>query len=115
MSANILHSFQELQKAREIFYRLDTRQLYKWVEFKVYPWAVRNICRQRITPRAIVAAAKRAISPHSEAYGLVQELGEEHIIVDLAEMHYGMKEHNPLRYVKFYSKRKPNREYSFVN
>ncbi|EKM58979.1 uncharacterized protein PHACADRAFT_249122 [Phanerochaete carnosa HHB-10118-sp] len=99
----------ELEKARKIFYRIDTRDLYKWIEYKVYPWSVRDVCRERITPQTIVAAAKRITRESDENYDLACELGEEQIIVDLATLHYGMKELNPLRYVKFYSKRKPNR------
>lgn len=99
----------ELQKARDLLYRIDTRDLYKWVEYKVYPWSVKDVCRQRITPKAIVTHAKKIIKPDNEMYELAQELDEEHVIVDLAHMHCGMKEQNPLNFVKFYSKRKPNR------
>ena len=42
---------------------------------------------------------------------IVESLREEHVIVDVSEMHYGMKEKNPLRFVKFYSKKHPDREY----
>lgn len=71
---------------------------------------MRDVCRQRITPQSIVTAAKRIVRESDELYDLACELSEEHVIVDLAEMHFGMKEHNPLKYVKFYSKRKPNSE-----
>ena len=87
------------------------RDLYKWVEYKVYPWSVRDVCRREITPQAIVSAVKKFVKEDNELYDLVQELDEEHVIVDLAEMHYGMKELNPLKFVKFYSKRSPNRAF----
>lgn len=35
-------------------------------------------------------------------------LSEDDVIVDFSTMHYGMKEKNPLAYVKFYSKRNPS-------
>lgn len=39
----------------------------------------------------------------------VDALTANDIIVDFSLMHYGMKEKNPLDFVKFYSKRNPNR------
>lgn len=75
----------------------------------MYPWSVRDFCR-KITPKRIVDAAKRIVKPTDEIYEQACELAETHVIVDHAEMHYGMKEHNPLKFVKFYSKRKPNSE-----
>lgn len=73
---------------------------------------MKDICQQRITPQAIVATARRIVKEDNELYELVHEMEEEHVIVDLSSMHYGMKEHNPLKFVKFYSKRKPKRELS---
>jgi deoxynucleoside triphosphate triphosphohydrolase SAMHD1 len=34
----------------------------------------------------------------------------KHVIVDLSPMHYGMKDKNPLDFIKFYSKNFPDRE-----
>ena len=41
----------------------------------------------------------------------VKDLVSKHVIVDLAPMHYGMGDRNPLEKVKFYSKRNPNCEF----
>ena len=75
----------------------------------MYPWSVKDVCRERITPAAIVAHAKRSIRPSSALYARAQELDAAHVIVDLAHMHYGMGAQNPLNFVKFYSKRTPRR------
>ena len=46
-----------------------------------------------------------------ESYAVqLQTLTARHIIVDFSYIHHGKKEENPLNYVKFYSKRKPNRQ-----
>ena len=37
-----------------------------------------------------------------------EQLEVKDVIVDFSTMHYGMKEKNPLDFVKFYSKRSPN-------
>jgi hypothetical protein len=39
---------------------------------------------------------------------LLATLSPEHVIVDVSSMHYGMKDKNPLDYVKFYGKRNLN-------
>lgn len=72
-----------------------------------------------MTPASVVQAARRYAVDHAE-YGhvrldaaIVESLREEHVIVDVSEMHYGMKEKNPLRFVKFYSKKHPDREWAF--
>jgi len=38
---------------------------------------------------------------------VASELEEDDVIVDFCTMHYGMKDLNPLRFVKFYSKQDP--------
>lgn len=73
-----------------------------------------DLVRARITPESIVLTAKRyaAENPFDSNVpdpAIVEALSAEHVIVDVAEMHYGMKEKNPLRFVKFYSKQHPNR------
>ncbi|KAJ3523594.1 hypothetical protein NM688_g8701 [Phlebia brevispora] len=98
----------ELAKAREIFQKINLRQLYKEVDSNVFIWEQKQRCRAHFTPEAIVLAAKRICqgTPHEE---LAQGLTAEHVIVDMAEMHYGMKDANPLDTVRFYSKRRPNK------
>ena len=39
-------------------------------------------------------------------------LQESDILVNFAQMHFGMKEKNPLDFVRFYSKHDPNRRFS---
>lgn len=109
--------FQELAPARAILTRIDLRKLYKCVDFRTWPWHLRLFFRERVTPASIVRTARRYAAEHAE-YGrvrldraIVESLKEEHVIVDVSEMHYGMKEKNPLRFVKFYSKKHPDREY----
>ncbi|KAI0092891.1 hypothetical protein BDY19DRAFT_990567 [Irpex rosettiformis] len=105
----------ELAHARSILLRIDLRKLYKCVDFRTWPWHLRGFFRERVTPASIVVASRRYADEHAE-YGsvkldraIVESLREEHVIVDVSEMHYGMKEKNPLRFVKFYSKKHPDR------
>jgi deoxynucleoside triphosphate triphosphohydrolase SAMHD1 len=44
----------------------------------------------------------------SEIEGLLKELRAEDVVVTMSTMHYGMKDKNPLDYVSFYTKRRPN-------
>lgn len=43
---------------------------------------------------------------------VVDSLEAKDVIVDFSSMHYGMKDKNPLDFVKFYSKRNPNSAFS---
>lgn len=72
-----------------------------------------------MTPQSIVGTAKRhaADHPHDGDVpdpAIVEALSVEHVIVEVAEMHYGMREKNPLRFVKFYSKRHPDRAFTIL-
>ncbi|KAI0755994.1 hypothetical protein BC629DRAFT_1584576 [Irpex lacteus] len=105
----------DLARARSILNRIDLRRHYKCVDFRTWPWHLRGFFRERVTPASVVQAARRYAADHAE-YGhvrldaaIVESLREEHVIVDVSEMHYGMKEKNPLRFVKFYSKKHPDR------
>ncbi|CCM00278.1 uncharacterized protein FIBRA_02308 [Fibroporia radiculosa] len=97
----------ELEKARSILGRIHKRDLYKCVDYKVFPWSRKDICEEYFTPEKIVQAAlaDNGDDPDAFEHG---ELTADHVIVDLAKMHYGMKDKNPLDYVKFYSKQHPN-------
>jgi hypothetical protein len=101
----------ELAESRAIFDRLRTRDLYKCVDYKVFGWDYRELCRDYITPERIVDAVK-ALHSSSREDGEknlnVDLLEKRHVVVDLAPMHYGMADKNPLNSIKFYSKHNPN-------
>lgn len=110
---------QELANARTILNRIDRRKLYKCVDYRVWQWHLKDLLRDRVTPKSIVETAKRhaADHPHDSDVpdpAIVQALSVGHVIVDVAEMHCGMREKNPLRFVKFYSKRHPDRQHSLL-
>ncbi|KDQ65179.1 hypothetical protein JAAARDRAFT_168116 [Jaapia argillacea MUCL 33604] len=106
-----------LAEARAILNRVTTRRLYKCVDYKVIDWADRQWFRDNVTPEKIVEAAKNHTLSESEYHeneedtGLVEleDLEPKHVIVDLAPMHYGMQDKNPLDFVKFYSKHNPDK------
>ncbi|KNZ80826.1 SAM domain and HD domain-containing protein 1 [Termitomyces sp. J132] len=98
----------ELAKSRAIFDRIRTRDLYKMVDYKVVDWPWAEIFQNNITPEGIVEAARELSEEDPSIRELVKTLSVEHVICDFSLMHYGMKEKNPLDFVKFYSKRHPN-------
>ena len=101
---------KELAPARAIFDRIHTRDLYKCVDFKVIDWPDRSLFRTHITA-ARIAEACRALSiiPTPADDGDSSTLQESDIVVSFSMMHFGMKEKNPLDFVRFYSKHDPNR------
>lgn len=101
---------QELEEARAIFDRIASRDLYKMVDMNIIAWADKDRYRDHFTPERIVQAAKAyAFSPSDKVKQEdLDALSAKDVIVDTAGMHYGMKDKNPLDYVKFYSKRDPN-------
>ena len=105
--------YQELAQARAIFDRIHSRDLYKCVDFKVVDWPVRSLFRKHITA-ARIAEACRALSvvtvPADD--GDSSSLQESDIVVSFSLMHFGMKEKNPLDFVRFYSKHDLNRRFS---
>jgi hypothetical protein len=76
------------------------------VDYKVIEWPFRHYFRANVTNKRIVNEVKRraAFDPLPEDF---PELEDDDVIIDFCTMHYGMKEENPLKYVKFYSKRNP--------
>ncbi|OCH87676.1 HD-domain/PDEase-like protein [Obba rivulosa] len=105
---------EELAPARQILHRINTRDLYKPVDFKVFPWDYKESCKSWFTPERIVTAAK-AVAASRVGSGEetvdpadVEALSPEHVIVDMSKMHYGMEDRNPLDFVKFYSKHHPD-------
>lgn len=104
---------QELAKSRDIFERIHTRDLYRCVDYKVFSWEHRELCRAHITPERIAEAAQEVYAAHLQAQD-VEKTGvlfsANNVIVDLSYMHYGMEEKNPMHSIKFYSKNNPDRE-----
>ncbi|TFY67525.1 hypothetical protein EVJ58_g1575 [Rhodofomes roseus] len=103
----------ELQSARDILNRIHRRDLYRMVDWKVFPWAFQHDCREIFTPEKIVRAAQAEermpqVKDEAQYRALIEELNPEHVIVDISMMHYGMKDKNPLDTVSFYSKHKPD-------
>lgn len=105
-------SLQELAAAQAIFARIRRRELYKCVDYKVIDWPMRDCFRNHVTPERIVAAA-RNLSPEPSTPEQTDDdestLNTQDVVVDFSLMHYGMKEKNPLDFVKFYSKSNQNR------
>ena len=104
---------QELAEARALFDRIHTRDLYKCVDFKVIDWPMRPLFQKHITAAHIVQACRElsiATTPPDD--GDSSSLQESDIFVSFSLMHFGMKEKNPLDFVRFYSKRDPNRRLS---
>ncbi|KAF7354636.1 hypothetical protein MSAN_01377100 [Mycena sanguinolenta] len=98
----------ELAGARAIFDRVRLRDLYKFVDSQVVEWDKREAVRQFITRERIVDEARRLAADDHETLDLT-ELTPESVIVDHATIHFGMKERNPVEFVKFYSKRNPGK------
>ena len=96
--------------SQDIFRRIAMRDLYKLVDQNVYVWNQKERCKEFFTPESVVAAAQRVCRGRKGLDGIVRELTAEHVIVDLSEIHYGMKDKNPLDTVRFYSKRRPTGE-----
>ncbi|KAJ7235299.1 hypothetical protein B0H12DRAFT_1027524, partial [Mycena haematopus] len=98
----------ELAGARAIFDRLSVRDLYRFVDSQVVEWEHREAFRRFITRERIVDEALR-LAAEDGTHGLdLSELTPESVIVNHAMMHFGMKEKDPVDFVKFYSKRNPN-------
>ncbi|KAG6908133.1 hypothetical protein DXG01_005961 [Tephrocybe rancida] len=98
----------ELAPAQAIFDRIRNRDLYRMVDYKVVDWPWADIFERYMTPQKIVDAAKTLTSEDESVRRTVSTLTPEDVICDFSLMHYGMKEKNPLDFVKFYSKRHPD-------
>ncbi|KAK7053755.1 glycoside hydrolase family 3 protein [Favolaschia claudopus] len=97
----------ELAVSRAIFGRIPRRDLYKAVAQRIVEWKDYEHFEQYITKERIVQEARRLAVEEGTKIDLA-DLTDDSVIVAHSEMHYGMKEHNPLNFVKFYSKRNPN-------
>ncbi|KAI9460398.1 hypothetical protein HD554DRAFT_2206873 [Boletus coccyginus] len=98
---------KELEPARAIIERIRSRDLYKVVDYKVFPHADKNMIKASMTPDAIVEVAKSGVLTGVDEE-LVAQLKPSHVAVTCLLLHYGKKEDNPLDEVTFYSKKKPN-------
>ncbi|KAJ7683566.1 hypothetical protein B0H17DRAFT_1205073 [Mycena rosella] len=98
----------DLAPARAIFRRIRVRDLYKFVDSGVVEWERRDVFRERITRERIVEEARKLAAQARTDIDLT-ELTPDSVIVDHALLHYGMKDKNPLDFVKFYSKRNFNK------
>lgn len=98
---------QELEPARAIIERIRSRDLYKVVDYKVFPHADREMIAASVTPDAIVEVAKSGVLTGVDEE-LVAQLKPSHVAVACLQLHYGKKEQNPLDEVTFYTKKKPN-------
>ncbi|KAJ7683564.1 hypothetical protein B0H17DRAFT_1205071 [Mycena rosella] len=98
----------DLAPAQTIFERVHIRELYKFVDSRVIEWERRDLFRERITRERIVEEARRLAAQDRTNIDLT-ELTPDSVIVDHAMLHYGMKDKNPLDFVKFYSKRNFNK------
>ncbi|KAK7043859.1 hypothetical protein VNI00_008024 [Paramarasmius palmivorus] len=114
LTDNIMHEIKisknpELAEAREIFHRIEKRQLYKVVEWKLVKYQYRKTVEQAITASRIVEAAKAAYSSNVSPDLDISQLKDADVIVEFSTLHHGMKERNPVDFVKFYSKMNPNK------
>ncbi|GLB33172.1 putative metal dependent phosphohydrolases with conserved 'HD' motif [Lyophyllum shimeji] len=94
-----------LAPARAIVDRIRTRDNYKLVDYKAVDSVLADEFKKHITPEAIVAEAKALRGIEDRARGLQPN----DVICDFSMIHYGMKEENPIDFVRFYSKRHPDR------
>jgi hypothetical protein len=88
------------------------RDLYRFVDQRIIEWELREVFDKRITRERIVEEARRLAVQEGTDVDLT-DLTPDSVIVDQNMMHYGMKEKNPLDFVKFYSKHHPNSEQLF--
>ncbi|KAF8505416.1 HD-domain/PDEase-like protein [Russula emetica] len=115
----------ELLEAQKILERIQNRDLYRCVDYKVFDWEHRELLEENVTAAGIVAAAKKESSTRVRrpAPGVdpeidneenvitpedIRDLTPDKVIVTFSTMHYGMKDKNPLKFVKFYPKTRPN-------
>jgi hypothetical protein len=91
---------------------LRKRDLYRFVDQRIIEWELREVFDKRITRERIVEEARRLAVQEGTDVDLT-DLTPDSVIVDQNMMHYGMKEKNPLDFVKFYSKHHPNSEQLF--
>jgi hypothetical protein len=82
------------------------------VDYLVIAYDSRAIYEKGITAELIVEEARRLAVEGNNDIDLT-DLTADCVIVDHSPMHYGMKDKNPLDFIKFYSKRNFNSEKYF--
>ncbi|KAF5353677.1 hypothetical protein D9758_008643 [Tetrapyrgos nigripes] len=106
---------EELKEARQLVRRIQTRNLYRRVDYRFMPYDLVGPAKKLITSQKIVDAVQQLVDS-----GKIEDLDPEldvaalkpeDVIVDFSTMHYGMKEKNPVDNVRFYSKRDLNKCY----
>ncbi|KAJ2912276.1 hypothetical protein MD484_g8137, partial [Candolleomyces efflorescens] len=97
----------ELEASRQVIKRLRHRDLYREVTWKAVEFTSKKDIQDYITPERIMEKVRKAFDEEGCIDRLT--LKADDIIVDLTTMHYGMKEHNPVDFTKFYSKKHPDR------
>ncbi|KAG8218176.1 hypothetical protein J3R82DRAFT_3727 [Butyriboletus roseoflavus] len=113
LTDNLLNTIEastdkELESARAIIERIRTRDVYKVVDYKVFPHHAKTMIETHVTREAIVAMAKSGVLTGVDEE-LVAQLKPSHIAVTCSPLHYGKGERNPLDEVTFYSKKNPNK------
>ncbi|KAI0269351.1 hypothetical protein BC834DRAFT_865983 [Gloeopeniophorella convolvens] len=115
----------ELAESQRILERLENRDLYRCVDYKVFDYEHRQLLQESITEEGIVAEAKRACSARigqsasqsdpevddgDDVITLedIQDLTPDKVIVTFSTMHYGMRDKSPLDFIKFYPKNRPD-------
>lgn len=96
----------ELAESQRIINRIRRRDLYRVVDWTIVKWPQRDFIKH-ITAERIVKAAKELVHSSNGVVSdqdLVNELTSDDVIADISMLHYGMKEKNPLNFVKFYGK-----------
>ncbi|KAL0564499.1 hypothetical protein V5O48_017548, partial [Marasmius crinis-equi] len=115
---------ERLAPAQELFARIHCRDLYRLTDFKCFPWCPedKKYILAHVTPKAIIDTANAMFGgpfpEFTESNGSpvdISQLTENDVIVDLTLMHYGMKEVNPLKNVKFYNKSEPDKSFHARN
>ncbi|KAJ2387693.1 hypothetical protein GGI05_004010 [Coemansia sp. RSA 2603] len=92
----------ELKDARNIIQRINTRDIYKFVdEFILPPDLVSVITKSVINEAAIVGF---------RADG--DDFSESDILIDFCRIHYGMRSENPVDHINFFSKYRMSEKFS---
>ncbi|KAL5530824.1 hypothetical protein ACEPAF_7082 [Sanghuangporus sanghuang] len=104
-----------LAESRRILERIRRRDLYRCVDWGTFRYDLLSRLKKLISPEQIVHAAKelfrfdldgkpgrsRSRGPNQD---IVASLSVEDVIVDFSTLHFGMKEKNPIDFVRFYGK-----------
>ncbi|KAH9853312.1 HD-domain/PDEase-like protein [Lenzites betulinus] len=110
-----------LVEAQAILRRIRVRDLYKVVDYKVFPWHCADALKKSFTPESVVNAFKNLYHNRGTLKHLSDDIHElehveeddanalapEHVIIEVTKLHHGMGNLNPLGFVKFYSKHNP--------